>query len=741
MKVCFLFLSVLCLCASSAFGDQKIDPWVLKATENGKVAEFLVILKEQADLSPVATLHSRADRGRFVFAMLRDAAERGQAPLRMQLSKRGIPFRSFHIVNALLVQGDRLLAEELAARPDVARVEGNPRIVNALPDQELEASTLAAVEENVLLTGAPSLWAIGHTGVGIVIGGADTGYRWTHNSLKNHYRGWNGTMADHDYNWHDAIHSSAGACGADSTEPCDDNGHGSHTMGIALGDDGAGNQIGMAPDAKWIGCRNMNGGVGSPATYLECFEFFLAPYPVGGTPDQGDPSLAPDITTNSWGCPIGEGCSALTLEAAVDAQKSAGIMTIVAAGNDGPQCSTIDAPPTIYDSSYTVGATQINDDIYVNSGRGAADTTNLIKPNIVAPGVGVRSADDSADNVYITRTGTSMAAPHVAGAVALLWSAIPELKNDQESTEGALNSSAVRLTSIVEACGGDYVDGPNNTWGKGRLDIAAAYNQVCTPSVPNGLTVETVDNDQVDIDWNASPGAVSYEVYRGDGSCPGTSVALLSSPTSNHFSDTTVVPGSAYSYFIKARRDDCVSAVSTCVDTSVVACVFCDDFENSTRSEDWTYDKGSWEEKDGELQGTPTKRKAIAIAAPAFAGCQLCTIRAVLALTGTVGTRGGIIAWHVAKTHSVELLLKEATNTWVLKQRVDRRIVAKAKAQHSIVPGTFYTVVLSHDGSAIHLEVDGELLLSFTPAVPLPSGTVGFFTRGAAARFESIEVF
>ena len=100
------------------------------------------------------------------------------------------------------------------------------------------------------------------------------------------------------------------------------------------------NQIGMAPGAKWIGCRNMDEGVGTPARYIECMEFFLAPYPVNGDPDQGDPALAPDITINSWGCPTSEGCSANTLQAAVEAQAAAGIMMVVAAGNAGSSCST-----------------------------------------------------------------------------------------------------------------------------------------------------------------------------------------------------------------------------------------------------------------------------------------------------------------------------------------------------------------------------------------------------------------
>ena len=151
------------------------------------------------------------------------------------------------------------------------------------------------IEPNITYTHAPDVWALGFRGQGITVGGADTGQRWTHNALKPQYRGWNGVTADHNYNWHDAIHDSIGnPCGNDSPFPCDDNGHGTHTIGTAIGDDNMGNQIGMAPGAKWIGCRNMDQGNGTPARYLECMEWFLAPYPIGG--GQGDPLRAPDIT-------------------------------------------------------------------------------------------------------------------------------------------------------------------------------------------------------------------------------------------------------------------------------------------------------------------------------------------------------------------------------------------------------------------------------------------------------------
>ena len=299
----------------NAFHLGKIAPWVMEHTANGQHAEFFVVLADQADLSPAANLPTKTEKGRFVYQSLLQKAQGTQEPILQLLRDRHVEHQSFYIVNAILVKGDRQLAEMLAARPDVAHVTGNPIIHNDLPqrgpieESPLQPGAPATIEPGITYTHAPDVWALGFRGETIVIAGADTGIRWTHNALKPHYRGWDGTNANHNFNWHDSIHDSVGnPCGNDSPEPCDDFFHGSHTIGTAIGDDGGTNQIGMAPGAKWIGCRNMDQGDGTPARYIECMEFFLAPYPLNCTPNEGDPTKAPDITTNSWGCPASEGC-------------------------------------------------------------------------------------------------------------------------------------------------------------------------------------------------------------------------------------------------------------------------------------------------------------------------------------------------------------------------------------------------------------------------------------------------
>jgi serine protease AprX len=459
--------------------SEKIHPWLDKKSASGKEMEFLVTMRDSAELSPAALLKGKSEKGRFVYDRLRGAADSAQGQIREWLMAHGVEYRAFHIVNALLVKGDRKLMDALAARDDVARIEGNPEIRNIPPTPDASpaiTSSTTGIEWNVSQVGAPDLWALGITGEGIVVGGSDTGCRWTHDALKEKYRGWNGTVADHNFNWHDAVHSGGGSCGTDSPVPCDDYGHGTHTMGTVVGDDGGVNRIGVAPGAKWIGCRNMSQGYGSPARYLECFEFFLAPYPIGGTPAQGDPSKAPDLTTNSWSCTVSEGCEPLTLETAVNNLKAAGIMTVVSAGNSGPSCGSVTTPPAIYGSAYTVGSTNSDYSISSFSSRGPAATTGLVKPDMVAPGSNIRSASNGGDSTYATMSGTSMAAPHVAGAVALIWSAAPAFRHDQNGTAALLNGSALKLPSVVGSnCGGDYSIGPNNDWGNGLLDIHSAY--------------------------------------------------------------------------------------------------------------------------------------------------------------------------------------------------------------------------------------------------------------------------
>ncbi len=413
---------------------------------------------------------------------LTETAQRTQQPVLKTLRERGLEHRSFWVANMIWVRGDLPAIQSLAQREETARIIANSanRVPDLPPSPSPKISQMAnSVEWNISQVHAPNVWALGYTGQGVVVGGQDTGYQWDHPALINHYRGWDGTNANHNYNWHDAIHginshnTGDNPCGYNLLAPCDDNSHGTHTMGTMVGDDGAGNQIGMAPGARWIGCRNMERGWGTAATYMECFQWFLAPTDLN---DQNpDPSKAPDVINNSWYSDASEGTTnLLVFQTAVENLRAAGVVVVVSAGNEGSSCSTITSP-AIYDASFSVGATDSGDNIAGFSSRGpvTVDGSNRLKPNVSAPGVNIRSSVPV--NSYAGGwSGTSMAGPHVVGLVALLISAHPELKGQVDGIERIIEHTAVPRTD-PQSCGGvPGADIPNNTYGWGRVDALAA---------------------------------------------------------------------------------------------------------------------------------------------------------------------------------------------------------------------------------------------------------------------------
>ena len=589
---CSLFIVAAAVAALGAFGSSdpsaqgsspeqtttatKIAPWVMEHTANGQQAEFFVVLADQGDLGGAAALPTKNEKGRYVRDVLWNKSQTTQGPLLQWLGERGIEHQSFYIVNAILVKGSREIAEMLATRSDVARVEGNPHIQNSLPqpvpatEGSSQPGAPATIEPGIVYTHAPNVWALGFNGQNIVVGSADTGVRWTHNALKPHYRGWDGVTANHDYNWHDSIHSGGGVCGPDSPQPCDDFFHGSHTTGTAIGADGGANQIGMAPGAKWIACRNMDQGVGTPARYIECMQFFLAPYPVGG--GQGDPTKAPDITINSWGCPTSEGCSVNTLQGAVEAQAAAGIMMVVAAGNAGSSCSNLTDPPSFYAASYTVGALNTGtDSVAFFSSRGpvTVDGSGRMKPDIAAPGTNTRSASNSSDNAYTIASGTSMATPHIAGAMALLWSAIPSLQNQIDPSRAALNNAAVHIASTK--CGS--AGSPNNVLGWGRVDILSAVTSgTPTPTAtPTATATPTPTPGSITLSARGKKvGAINTSRLKWSGATSTNidvnrdGVVIATTPNDGSYDDSTGTTGQAsFMYMVcEAGTQNCSNTVT-----------------------------------------------------------------------------------------------------------------------------------------------------------------------------------
>lgn len=425
---------------------------------------LFVILKDQSDLSSIRQIKDINARRTAAYQTLTQHANETQAGLRKTFDTFGVKYKPYYLVNALEVQGGTLVRLYLITRPEVDRVIPSPRLRPAPKGAPIAGDTPAptGVQWNISMIGADKVWSeFNVRGKGVVVGQSDSGVDERHPAIHDQYRGL--TSGD-DYNWFDPW--------GYSTSPTDEEGHGTHTLGTILGRGG----IGIAPEATWIGCANLRRNLADPALYLDCMQFMLAPFPEKGDPfKDGDPTKAADVLNNSWGCPELEGCDPNALLAAANHLRDAGIFVVVSTGNDGPNCSTIDSPLSLYDSVFSVGAIDQSGDMAYFSSRGpvTADGSNRMKPDIAAPGVNVISSVPG--NGYAAESGTSMAGPHVVGAVALLWSADPSLIGDIDRTEKILIDSAQPYAGTRLGCFEGTT--PNAAYGYGVLDVYAAVKE------------------------------------------------------------------------------------------------------------------------------------------------------------------------------------------------------------------------------------------------------------------------
>ncbi|MEZ5040582.1 MAG: S8 family serine peptidase [Saprospiraceae bacterium] len=509
--------------------SKKVDSQLLTKLEEGKKLEFLILINEQADVSGAKALTTKEAKGALVYHTLKATAENTQKTVRRVLDDAQATYRSFYVVNAIYAKGDLALVKRLGQLAAVAQIQPNPWVKLDEPEYRGNFQENArSLTWGLSKTGADQVWNLGYTGQGVVVAGQDTGTEWAHPAIRNQYRGWNGTAGKHDYNWHDGIReinplhqddtllASNNPCGLNIMTPCDDHSHGTHTIGTMVGDDGQGNQIGMAPDAKWIACRNMERGWGSPASYIECFEFFLAPTDLQG--NNPNPGMAPHVINNSWACPPVEGCNTgnfATMEAVVNNLKAAGIVVVVSAGNDGGSgCGSINSPAAIFENAFGVGAVQSNDTMANFSSRGLVmvDGSLRLKPNISAPGVGVKSAIRGGG--YATWNGTSMAGPHVVGLVALLISANPSLAGQVELIEQIIEETALPAYSKY-TCGGISPDQfPNPITGYGQINALAAVQKALTLSNNN----EAPLTNSLKIFPNPTKGILNLNIEPWEGS-------------------------------------------------------------------------------------------------------------------------------------------------------------------------------------------------------------------------------
>ncbi|MEV4417834.1 S8 family serine peptidase [Catellatospora sp. NPDC049609] len=476
--------------------EDKIRPELVKQFQAKSEGDFWIRFKDRADLSKATTIKDWAQRGTAVADALRKTAIASQEKIRAELDGSGVKYRTFWATNAIRVTGGSLsMAQNLAAHTEVEGLYAP--VAYRVPEttKGTDEKTVNALEWGIANINADDVWSqFGVQGEGITIANIDTGVQFDHPALVASYRGNNGDGTfDHDYNWFDA----AGACDI----PCDEDGHGTHTMGTMAGSAGA-NQIGVAPGVKWIAA---NGCCPSDAALITSGEWMLEPTDAAG--QNPDASKRPNIINNSWGSELPS--NAPFMEDVTDAWKASGIFGTWSNGNSGPACQTSGSPGSLV-SNYSAGAYDVNNNVAGFSSRGAGQSGE-IKPNISAPGVNVRSSVPG--STYASYSGTSMAAPHLAGAIALLWSAAPALVGEVDATRTLLNGAAVDKAD--SQCGGTAAD--NNVYGEGRLDALALLN--AAPIGDTGTLAGTVTDAATGSPLPGATvtitGAVSREVTTG----------------------------------------------------------------------------------------------------------------------------------------------------------------------------------------------------------------------------------
>jgi uncharacterized repeat protein (TIGR01451 family) len=410
---------------------------------------------------------TRLERRQQVVANLRSDAQRSSAALVAALDEaaaadRARNVRPFWASPIIALEAKPDLIGDLSGRADVVQIRPDePIYLDHAPLQTVSSpGSTGTLPWNLrMLDVGLANEALGLDGTGVVVANMDTGVDWRHPALMRQYRGYRDRdLAVHYGNWHVST-------GEPYLYPGDGEGHGTHTMGTIVGDDGAGNRLGVAPGARWIAVKIFdNSGVAYESWIHDGFQWILAP--------EGDPALAPDIVSNSWGSIIS---SDDRFRPDLAALRAGGILPVFAAGNYGPEGGTVISPGSLPEA-LAVGA--VDEDMVpaTFSGRGPSPWGE-IKPEVTAPGVNILSSFPGGG--LALGTGTSMATPHVAGLAALLLQANPNLTPDQ--LEYLLESTARPLGSVV----------PNNTTGWGLVNAYAAALRVTASGEIVGRVVRT----------------------------------------------------------------------------------------------------------------------------------------------------------------------------------------------------------------------------------------------------------
>ena len=442
-----VFWTVLAMWMAGPAAGGTLDPEfdrVLTSLDPDQEVSVLVQFESRLDLRPyeIGATSVRKNRRGSLVRDLRSHAATSQEPARHFLEDRQASRQvSLWAINGMALSATPQIIRELATLPGVSDI----RLDAVVAAPKVLAAANADPEWNLEMVQAPDLWAQGHTGAGVVVAIVDTGVDALHQDLADRWRGglnsWFDPFEEHD-------------------TPYDASGHGTQVAGLIVGGEAGGTSIGMAPDAQWIAAKVFDdSGNGTLSRIHEGLQWLLDP---DGDPETDD---APHVVNNSWGLPEQSGECVTEFSADIQALRAAGIAVVFSGGNTGPTSASSDSPGNNA-GVFPVGGVDDGGSVMTQSSRGPSACDGGIYPAVVAPGQGMRAADLTFGGVfpgsYTTVSGTSFAAPHAAGAMALLLSAYPQATAHQ--LEEALQGGAEDLGE----------DGPDNDAGFGLLDVATA---------------------------------------------------------------------------------------------------------------------------------------------------------------------------------------------------------------------------------------------------------------------------
>ncbi len=425
----------------------------------------IVQFRERENLA-LFTGAARAQRRKRLITALRATAVRTQGPLQIfAASLGGREFRQLWVNNSLALKLPAARIKSLAGHLSVESI----RLDSLMSAPVTTAGAAAPPAWNLIAVKSPNLWAFGFTGTGVVIANMDTGVDAQHPDLAARYRG--GTNS-----WFDPHGQHA--------TPYDANGHGTQTMGVMVGGSTSGTAIGMAPDALWIAVKQYNdAGLATYSQIHQSFQWLLDPDTNENTDD------APHVVNASWGFTGTAGQCITEFNNDIEVLKTAGIGVVFAAGNDGPAPGT-SVSPANNPQGFATGAVDATMTVADFSGRGPSACDGSIFPAVAAPGVNINTTDLSfgGNPFYMVVSGTSFAAPHTTGAMALLAGAFPDASVAQ--LEAALRDSAQDLGE----------GGADNSYGQGLVDVLAAYQSLGgAPNTPPQITSTPVTSATQDL--------------------------------------------------------------------------------------------------------------------------------------------------------------------------------------------------------------------------------------------------